>query len=566
MLANQGFFKSVFILLVVAITVCSIPWFSDVNLIGRFFLFSVLSILFILPLKKIELQNDELVLLVFYLFNLISCTWANNFSFAIFETQKTFLYFLSFYMGKKIIQAFGLNYTSKVIMYVALLVLLINGLMFLYNDTSLIGVNTTSAHPNLLSSYLLLCSPFILMQVHYSKLKGRYLPLLILCFLLLVIIGLQTRAVYLGIFIFIVTYVGLELAVKKRRYFHGFVGLLFLGGVSFLAFYLLGGLNIESSSFDERFFAWNKTVKTIVDHPFFGVGSGNWIFNYTHYSIAGFDTFEIYGLIMQRPHNDLLWVIAELGVLGLAIIFIFWAAIFKGLFFAEKTKERTIILAGILSFIPVMLLSFPKERIEHIFLFFLLLAAARVYSKPNKSAGKFKHSKYPIIIISLFSIVLIVFVAKGEYYINKSLQAMKENKPKLVLKNNLQAESIFYTHTNEGIPIASYAAWAHNQLENKMKMVYYSNIAYNQAPNNYEIATNFGMALNTLKKFDDAEKILLWANYLNPRYDGAIFNLAIVYYNKEEYSKAKRWIDKVYYKSEVTDYYSGLIHQKLYKE
>jgi O-antigen ligase len=403
------------------------------------------------------------------------------------------------------------------------------------------------------------------MQVHYSKLKGRYLPILILCFLLLAIIGLQTRAVYLGVFIFIVAYVGLELAVKRRRYFYGFFSLLFLAGLSLLAFYLLGGLNIESSSFDERFFAWHKTVKTIADHPFFGVGSGNWIFNYTHYSIAGFDTFEIYGLIMQRPHNDLLWVIAELGFLGFAIIFIFWSVIFKRLFFAEKTKERTIILAGILSFIPVMLLSFSKERIEHIFLFFLLLAAATIYSNPNESTWKFKLTKYPIIIISLFSIALIVFVGKGEYYVNKSLQAMKEGKPKLVLKNNLQAESIFYTHTNEGIPIASYSAWAHNQLENKMKMVYYSNIAYNQAPNNYEIAANFGMALNTLKKFDDAEKILLWANYLNPRYDGAIFNLAIVYYNKEEYSKAKLWIDKVYYKSELTDYYSGLIHQKLYK-
>ena len=144
---------------------------------------------------------------------------------------------------------------------------------------------------------------------------------------------------------------------------------------------------------------------------------------------------------------------------------------------------------------------------------------------------------------------MISFVAKGEYFFNRSIQAMKRNKPETVLQYNQKAASVFYTHTNEGTPIASYTAWAYHKLKDKNKVAFYSNLAYLQAPNNYEIATNLGMALNSLNKFDEAEKVLLWANYLNPRYDGALFNLAIVYYNKGEYFEAKRWIDKVVLKN-----------------
>ena len=94
-------------------------------------------------------------------------------------------------------------------------------------------------------------------------------------------------------------------------------------------------------------------------------------------------------------------------------------------------------------------------------------------------------------------------------------------------------------------------------------MFFYSHLAYLQAPNNYEIVTNYGMALNSQRRFNEAEKILLRANYINPRYDGAMLNLAVVYYNMGEFEKAKKWIELTYHNTELAKYYRHLIDQKL---
>ena len=289
------------------------------------------------------------------------------------------------------------------------------------------------------------------------------------------------------------------------------------------------------------------------------------MFNYTKYGVSGFDTLEIYGLVLQRPHNDLLWVIAELGVVGFAILAVFWFRIMHVVRLAKKSKLRTIIIASIVSFLPILLFSFPKERVEHIFLFFIIFSVARSLGSSKEKAIQANWVKFPIIIVSLFSIFIVVIVAKGEYFSNRALQAMKNNQPQAVIENINNAESIFYSITNEGVPLASYSAWAYNQLQDKEKVFYYSEIAYCQTPFNYEIVVNYGMALNSQRDFDNAEKFLLKAYYLNPRYDGTMLNLAVVYYNMGKFEKAKEWIDRTYYNTDLIKYYRHLIEQKLKK-
>ena len=560
---RAGYFKIVFTIMLFGVALVSVNSFSDYNLLPRLLLLSTTSALFFLPIRKISLGIEELLLIGFYLLNISSCFWTDNVSFAMYESQRTFLYFITYFVGKRILQSYGLLFLSRLIVLMTSTVIFVNGTLFLFYGESLQSFSTTSAHTNLLSSFFLLCLPFSLILFFKGQKKWRFLAAIITLLILLSMVGLGARSVFLGLLLFALVYIITELKTRGKKQLYSFIGLMLLVSAGGFALYSIGLIEINTTSLEERVFIWKKTLLLIADQPMLGVGAGNWIFNYPSYGISGFDTFEIYGLVLQRPHNDLLWIIAELGIIGFTIISVFWLLFIKVLYGAKKTKERTILLSSLISFLPILLLSFPKERVEHIFLFFILLAVAMNLQGKRVKSLQLNWFKYPVILISLFSILLLIFNAKGDWYSNKALKAMKNNEPEKVISNNKKATSFFYSHTIEGVPLASFTAWAYNQLKDKKKMFLYSHLAYLQAPNNYEIVTNYGMALNSQRRFNEAEKILLRANYINPRYDGCMLNLAVLYYNMGEFEKAKKWIELTYHNTELSRYYRQLIDQKL---
>ena len=159
---RAGYFKIVFTTMLFGVALVSVNSFSDYNLLPRLLLLSITSVLFFLPLRKISLGIEELLLLVFYLLNLLSCFWTDNVSFAMYESQRTFLYFITYFVGKRILQAYGLLFLSRLIVLMTSIVIFVNGALFLFYGESLQSFSTTSAHTNLLSSFLLLCLPFSL--------------------------------------------------------------------------------------------------------------------------------------------------------------------------------------------------------------------------------------------------------------------------------------------------------------------------------------------------------------------------------------------------------------------
>jgi len=165
--------------------------------------------------------------------------------------------------------------------------------------------------------------------------------------------------------------------------------------------------------------------------------------------------------------------------------------------------------------------------------------------------------------ILLFTMAMVFYNAKGEYYSKLALEAMKKENPEKTLEYSDLAKSVFYSHTPSGIPVDSYSAWAYHQLHDERSRFEFSQKAYIQAPYNYEIISNYGMVLMANKKIKLAEELLIEANRINPRYDGAIFNLAILYYNDGQFEKAREWIDKVHYISEISHSYRDLIIEEL---
>lgn len=115
-----------------------------------------------------------------------------------------------------------------------------------------------------------------------------------------------------------------------------------------------------------RLAAWTQSLKLISDHWLVGVGVGNWALVYPRY--AG-ETFASDGGMFFRPHNDYLWVVSELGVVGLllagwVVLSIVRVAI-RCLTRMEDTTGALVLLgmmAGLVALSGHAFFSFPKER------------------------------------------------------------------------------------------------------------------------------------------------------------------------------------------------------------
>ena len=91
-----------------------------------------------------------------------------------------------------------------------------------------------------------------------------------------------------------------------------------------------------------RILIWENSNKMIQENFVLGVGAGNWKINFPIYGLQDFSENVQNGTtIYQRPHNDFLWVFAELGIAGfLVYVSIFLIIFYYLLRILKKAKER----------------------------------------------------------------------------------------------------------------------------------------------------------------------------------------------------------------------------------
>ncbi len=147
------------------------------------------------------------------------------------------------------------------------------------------------------------------------------------------------------------------------------------------------------SAFDEdsargRLTFWENTLDLIRDHPILGVGLDNWEYAYPPYDRGTriTPTSE-----PARPHNDVLWIAAEIGLVGLC--FYLWLLVSAGKKAWEVSRsidpERALIglacAASLTAFTVHGLFSFPKEQPATLLLFWTSLAGIGIAHKETPS-------------------------------------------------------------------------------------------------------------------------------------------------------------------------------------
>ena len=349
----------------------------------------------------------------YVLWNMLSLTWATNPFTGFVEALQLIVFFFLFFAFIHLAIVQHLNTLSQAVTLGGLIASTIGIAQYLglgFETILSVGLpSSTFIFRNFLAAYLLCAIPFsILVFLNEKKESLALFWFLALCSMLLCLFYTRTRGAWISLagtigltIILIFFFPTLRQTVFQAIAHHWSKPLTRLSMLVCIILLALGATRSANThkqviqQFDEkkstasvavtslltpgsdrgRFAMWNHTLSMIVNHPIKGVGIDNWEYIYPQY-----DTGEkvTYSSEPVRPHNDILWIASELGLVGLALyIYLLFKAAQIGL---RQLKENTnalptlAALIGLSALIGYSLFSFPKEQPIPALFFWIFLA------------------------------------------------------------------------------------------------------------------------------------------------------------------------------------------------
>ena len=297
------------------------------------------------------------------------------------------------------------------------------------------------------------------------------------------------------------------------------------------------------STIGERASLYKTTLSMIQDNILIGVGYNNWrLVNPKYFGTYVHD--ENYLKLNQRPHNDLLWITSESGIIGL-LIFMFLAL--APLFYTVKkiylSSDKNDVMLDIFLFISIVviltesLFDFPKQRtIPNLYLWSYIGFLTFNFSKINIKSKK----------IIFYTLLVSMFIGIFSFMDYKSIsnsQKMKNQKrlknPNDSIKYGMQALKYGKNVDNTGTPIKFNLGIAEYQKGDIIKSEKYFNEALKIHP--YHIGTLENLMIIKAKSsnYTEATKIMNELNNLYPHYYSPVIKMIKIYLQKGDVNKAK---------------------------
>ncbi len=195
----------------------------------------------------------------------------------------------------------------------------------------------TMAHPDFLGGFLAMIIPVMLARLIHEK--NQLLAVTALILSLSALYFSLTRSAYLGLFVGLIFFF-LIIFLKKRQWKLFAVTAV----IPFLAIAALLMINIFSNndfiknqpalkrlvfqeeslrSLQTRFAIWPQVFKQIIDRPFLGYGPETFAVTFPAYAPASLNFWENFTDIADRPHNELLGIAQETGIIGVFVYIAF---------------------------------------------------------------------------------------------------------------------------------------------------------------------------------------------------------------------------------------------------
>jgi O-antigen ligase len=308
----------------------------------------------------------------------------------------------------------------------------------------------------------------------------------------------------------------------------------------------------------ERIKIWNKTIRLIKDKPITGAGPGNWKINIAAYGSTGL-VWEYGKFGPDRPHNVYLLVASETGIPGALLYFGMWVLIaiiaFKIIYKPQSEDQRILVilmLSGIAAFACDSMFSFPNERIEHT-LYLMLMGGIILGSYKNVSAEKNNEKRSinkPLLVLIVSILIFNLFIGYKKYnyevHLNRAKAYENANNFTEMLREAEEGKSDLITMGPEtGITMQLKTSIALKELKEYDRALREINIAKSYNPYNANIWITMGTIYTDLKQFDKAIPCYEKALQINPYYDIALKNLAINYFNVNNYEGCIKSLTKV---------------------
>ncbi|MBK8969304.1 MAG: tetratricopeptide repeat protein [Saprospiraceae bacterium] len=568
-----------------------IPQCLDRYLVPRFFLLSALLIGAIWSLRKYwkeqiaawQLHSFDVLLLVWYGWNVASISWAFSWSEAIFYAQKVLLLFAVYWLVRQALlhnEAFFrktmARVTQALTLVVSVLLLIQLGQAIsehgLDNQRLYDYADGVFGNKGLATDFVFFL--LVLNVLFEQEFKNKRLFWAATGLLALFILVLQTRTVYLataaaGLF-YLSARVFLEPPFRpvflKKIVPVGILAIVTLAGLlawkgqgTSLAERLNPANYLESASALERRFVWYKTGELNKNHFWLGVGNGNWKHLFPSQSIEGAYRLQEKNIVMTRVHNDYLEVRSEMGIVGVVLfILLFGAAFGAGLLALHEgpappvRHDLVVLMAGLLGYCVIQYFDFPRERIEMQALLAFLFAYLAFHSRsvwgrgPGVSLGK---QQTVFIGLLLAGLMLNSWIGwnriQGEIHTVKTMQAQSKGNFAAVQREAAAASNLFYEYNDVALPLQWYEGIAFYQMNNIPEAVAAFEEAYRLNPWAFQVINNYGSALVRAEQYTEAIALFEKALAINPRYEEGKFNMAYCLYALGEFDQALEWLHRV---------------------
>ncbi len=566
-------------------------------------------------------------LLGYYLWGTASIGWATNFSEAVFESQKAGIGLGVFAMTIWLLHTdreFEWR-LYQMLCLIAVLALVLGAWQWGHidweSDKPLYHVRGFAGHKNLFSTALFLLAVFLAMGWCRFRSNWRWVCGLLCAACLLSVLLLKTRSTYLGLSTAVLVYVLLEIYHRLSIHPYFFSGNLerkkealrqtvsfsfprpspkgkafaltpvikhWRKILVFLAVVLLGGAALiwkagyghslsektglerlwTSETGKERLILWEKTACVIRNHPWVGVGAGNWQIEFPDCTVQHLYAVEVNNTTFQRPHNDWLWVWAELGLPGIVLYLGFFGAVlYAGLRNWNNNqpnrRARALRLSGIAGFMVIACFTFPKERIELLILLYTLLGMTEQMPVESRRNAIWWRCCLGVLMVSCG---LNLWIARkraiGESAMKEALiHKQQKNWPALIEATD-RAFSAWYTIDPTSIPVHWYRGTASFIWEDYEGALGDFAKAQQYAPFNQHVNNDLGSCYQMMGQPQRAKEHYLEAIRISPLFEDPRLNIGISYYQDGDYQQALDWINSLR-NHEVKMKYRKIIEPKL---
>ncbi|MGB0422778.1 MAG: O-antigen ligase family protein [Flavobacteriales bacterium] len=403
-------------------------------------------------------------------------------------------------------------------------------------------------HRNLLASFILLGSLFLLFDWEQKNAGRKKLILLTLLLSTTSLLLLQHRASYLalGFVGFALLFFGLKSKMNALSILKKVCFILIFIAAAFIAIYSNWHLFDPNSpdamaSMVERLQLWEKTLLLIQESPLLGHGAGNWPTVFPKNGIEEITKSAQHNIHFLRPHNEFLQIWSELGAVGIGLLLLFFFLLLRA--FISTPSTSTSSMFGPISFLGCYgiyaLLSFPSERCMHL----LLLALALAYlihhsgikaSIVNQNMGL----KLLGAAVLIFSCLVFTTCLRGEFHARICLKAHEKQENNLVILHGNKSKSWCFNSDRNGSPLDFYIGAAHLNQQELDKAFHCFTSVQKIAPYDHVMLSNLGFVLELVGNDEEAKAHLLEARRINRYYQGSTLNLVVLEYNNGQYESA----------------------------